>query len=641
MFSAMMAGVQDNFVRTSRTSKSSPTTAPQQANASGIRRPRARCRARRRSGAAAGHPLEEPVGDGMDGDGVAAARRPRIAERPGGRGAAAGARREDAGSQRAVLLRQRQEVQALPRSLNRPPAPSRCATSPRILADLRRRVDDAPRISGSTRPEPVGRARAGGEPARPLGRPGPGAQGHDRARRSSRRPRRSYGSERLSEIETLFELGREEGDDSVEPEIDVGGTALVRRPRQARARALFTGEHDERDAICEVHSGAGGTDAQDWTEMLLRMYMRWAERRGFEVELDEVSPRARKPASSATFIVKGRYRVRACLHGEGRAPPDSHLAVRRQRASPDGVRGVRRGSRPRRRPRSPTSIPATCASTRTARRARAASTSTSRTPPCASRTCRRASSCRARTSARRSRTRRKAMQILAARLAERQREERQPSSSALGREARRRLRQSDPHLHAGAVSTGEGRAHPLRDRQRPSRARRRSRPVHRGVPPVAPAAHGGAVEVGRRMLKREGCRTLRALKLTSAARALLLLRPFSSMIRFENVTKIYKGDVVAFRDVSVEVQKGEFVFLVGPSGSGKSTRLRLLLREENSTTGRIIVAGRDISRLSSLEGPATAPQHRLRLPGLQAPAQQDRLRERRLRDGRSSGGPGT
>jgi cell division transport system ATP-binding protein len=75
------------------------------------------------------------------------------------------------------------------------------------------------------------------------------------------------------------------------------------------------------------------------------------------------------------------------------------------------------------------------------------------------------------------------------------------------------------------------------------------------------------------------------------------------MIRFEGVTKIYKGDVVALRDVSINVNKGEFVFIVGPSGSGKSTALRLLLREEAPTSGRIIVAGRDISRLSSWKVP--------------------------------------
>ncbi|HVW34489.1 MAG TPA: peptide chain release factor 2, partial [Acidimicrobiia bacterium] len=72
-------------------------------------------------------------------------------------------------------------------------------------------------------------------------------------------------------------------------------------------QALFTGEHDERDAICEIHSGAGGTDAADWAEMMLRMYRRWAERRGFAIEIDEVSPAEEAGISSATFIVKGRH----------------------------------------------------------------------------------------------------------------------------------------------------------------------------------------------------------------------------------------------------------------------------------------------------------------------------------------------
>jgi len=70
------------------------------------------------------------------------------------------------------------------------------------------------------------------------------------------------------------------------------------------------------------------------------------------------------------------------------------------------------------------------------------------------------------------------------------------------------------------------------------------------------------------------------------------------MILYENVTKIYKGDVVALRDITVDVQKGEFVFLVGPSGSGKSTFLRLLLHEDAPTDGEITVAGRDITRLA-------------------------------------------
>jgi cell division transport system ATP-binding protein len=70
------------------------------------------------------------------------------------------------------------------------------------------------------------------------------------------------------------------------------------------------------------------------------------------------------------------------------------------------------------------------------------------------------------------------------------------------------------------------------------------------------------------------------------------------MIRFENVTKTYKAGTVALRDVSLDIEKGDFVFLVGPSGSGKTTCIRLLLREEVADAGRIWVAGRDIGALS-------------------------------------------
>ncbi|MBM3694270.1 MAG: peptide chain release factor 2 [Actinobacteria bacterium] len=112
---------------------------------------------------------------------------------------------------------------------------------------------------------------------------------------------------RLSDVETLHELAREEDDATLEPEIEQGITVLAAELASLELRALFTGEHDERDAICEVHSGAGGTDAADWAQMLLRMFTRWAERRGFSVEVDEVQPGTEAGISSATFVVKGRY----------------------------------------------------------------------------------------------------------------------------------------------------------------------------------------------------------------------------------------------------------------------------------------------------------------------------------------------
>jgi cell division transport system ATP-binding protein len=75
------------------------------------------------------------------------------------------------------------------------------------------------------------------------------------------------------------------------------------------------------------------------------------------------------------------------------------------------------------------------------------------------------------------------------------------------------------------------------------------------------------------------------------------------VIKLENVTKTYKGDVVALRDASADIAKGEFVFLVGASGSGKSTFIRLLNKEEDPETGSIFDAGKDIGQLSSWKVP--------------------------------------
>jgi cell division transport system ATP-binding protein len=75
------------------------------------------------------------------------------------------------------------------------------------------------------------------------------------------------------------------------------------------------------------------------------------------------------------------------------------------------------------------------------------------------------------------------------------------------------------------------------------------------------------------------------------------------MIKLENVSKVYKGEVAALRGANVDIQKGEFVFLVGASGSGKSTFIRLLNKEEAPTEGRIYVAGKDIGQLNSWKVP--------------------------------------
>ncbi|HEX5615656.1 MAG TPA: peptide chain release factor 2 [Acidimicrobiia bacterium] len=120
---------------------------------------------------------------------------------------------------------------------------------------------------------------------------------------------------RVDDAATLFELGTEEGDDTVEHEIATAVTEAAAQLGRLELRALVSGEHDERDAICEVHSGAGGTDAQDWASMLFRMVTRWAQNRGFDVEVDEISEGQEAGITSATFIVKGRYAY-GMLRGE-------------------------------------------------------------------------------------------------------------------------------------------------------------------------------------------------------------------------------------------------------------------------------------------------------------------------------------
>lgn len=130
-------------------------------------------------------------------------------------------------------------------------------------------------------------------------------------------------SARVDDVETLYELGVEEGDDSVEAEISDTLVKAEAELDELELRALFTGEHDDTDAVCTIKSGAGGTDAQDWAEMLLRMYRRWAEHKGLGFELASVNEGNEAGITTAEFIVKGRY-----AYGQLRAEHGVHRLVR-------------------------------------------------------------------------------------------------------------------------------------------------------------------------------------------------------------------------------------------------------------------------------------------------------------------------
>jgi peptide chain release factor 2 len=111
----------------------------------------------------------------------------------------------------------------------------------------------------------------------------------------------------LDDAEVLHDLAREEEDESQEPEIAGVVEELGRRLDQLELRSLFIGEHDEADAILQINAKDGGVDAQDFSEMLLRMYGRWAERRGFSMTIDDVSEGTEAGILSAEATISGRY----------------------------------------------------------------------------------------------------------------------------------------------------------------------------------------------------------------------------------------------------------------------------------------------------------------------------------------------
>jgi peptide chain release factor 2 len=110
-------------------------------------------------------------------------------------------------------------------------------------------------------------------------------------------------SRRSDDIAAYFELAREgeKVDNELRREID-GLKQLVER---VETETLLSGENDARNAIVTIHPGAGGTESQDWADMLLRMYLRWAERQGFKTEMYDEQPGEEAGIKSATFVVNG------------------------------------------------------------------------------------------------------------------------------------------------------------------------------------------------------------------------------------------------------------------------------------------------------------------------------------------------
>ncbi|ASY62452.1 Peptide chain release factor 2 [Sinorhizobium sojae CCBAU 05684] len=109
----------------------------------------------------------------------------------------------------------------------------------------------------------------------------------------------------LNENIELIELGEEEGDSGIVTEAEEALRQLRSEAAKKQVEAMLSGEADQNDTYLEVHSGAGGTESQDWANMLLRMYSRWAERQGYKVELLEIQDGEEAGIKSATLLVKG------------------------------------------------------------------------------------------------------------------------------------------------------------------------------------------------------------------------------------------------------------------------------------------------------------------------------------------------
>ncbi len=107
------------------------------------------------------------------------------------------------------------------------------------------------------------------------------------------------------DLSMLWQLGMDENDESVYPEVVDIINKMTEEIEHLELTLMLSGEHDASNAILTLHAGAGGTEAQDWTQMLLRMYVRWAEKNGYQVETMDLLPGDEAGVKSATIMVSG------------------------------------------------------------------------------------------------------------------------------------------------------------------------------------------------------------------------------------------------------------------------------------------------------------------------------------------------
>ncbi len=179
---------------------------------------------------------------------------------------------------------------------------------------------------------------------------------------------------RADELATLRELIDESGDTELARELERDGAALLRDFERERTQLLFSGEYDDHYALLTISAGAGGTEATDWAEMLLRMYLRWAERRS--IQDGDPRPAGGRAGGDQERDGLGRRAVRLRLAARERGRPSARpdQPVRRAEPAPDHVRPRRSPAPGRGRHRDRDSTGTRSGWTRTARRAPAAST---------------------------------------------------------------------------------------------------------------------------------------------------------------------------------------------------------------------------------------------------------------------------